>query len=117
LWPSPWRRSSSRRWGGFERVAQSALDRAIQRATVEDETNGATLDAWTALCREELVCERERVANAQAHQGVKLPGEGELEEGCMRDASRHAASRGGDARDIVLGQNVVGPLDGCVDGK
>jgi hypothetical protein len=117
LWSPPSRRASTWRGRGLEGVTQTAFDRALQQCAVEDEADGSAVDAEVALGRQELSCERERIANAQSHDGMELPSEREVQEGRVGDPARHAASCAGDSLDVVLREDVVGPLDGCVDCK
>lgn len=109
--------SPTGRGGRLECIAQAALDSPLEDGAVEHEPDGPPSDDRVALRLQELPCERERIANAEAQHGVEVPREREVQQGRMRDAARHASSCGGDSGDIVLGEDVVSPLGRGVDGK
>jgi hypothetical protein len=69
------------------------------------------LDCRLALYREKLPGEWERLTNGQSHDSVEFPREREVQEGRVRDTSGHTPSRGGDPADLMLRQDVVGPLE------
>ena len=110
-WPA------SRGGRGLERVSQTALDRTLQQAGIEHEADGPIGDAEVASGGQQPLRERKGVANAQSHDGMELARECEVKQGSVGDSAGHAAPCAGDSSDVVLREDVVGPLDGCVDGK
>jgi hypothetical protein len=115
--PPTRRRSSSRGRRRLERVAQAALDRSLEVSAVEDETDGSAADDGVALGIEELAREQEGIPNAQPQDRVQLSSEGEVEKGRVGDPAGDAAPRDGDSRDLVLREDVVGPLWWRIDRK
>jgi hypothetical protein len=102
LWGPPRWRTSPWRWRRLERVAEPVLDCPVEERSVDRDANGAPLDIPATLRGQELSRESERLADAQSHRGVKLPSESEVQQGRVRDATRHTTSCNGDPRDIML---------------
>lgn len=115
-WPTRWS-TAPRRGRRLERHAESLVDRALQRGTVEDEAERALAPHAPRLIVEQCSGQPERIADPHAQPDMEFARQGEEEERGPGNAAGHAAARGGDAWHRMLGQQVVRPLGRRVDRK
>jgi hypothetical protein len=66
---------------------------------------------------QKLSCELECIAHPEPEGDVKLAREREVDERRMWHSPRHPTPRRDDAGDAVLREDVVGPLQRCMDRK
>jgi len=102
--------SAPRRRRRLERDAQSFVERALERGTIEHESDRAGVPLVTRIVSEQPGRQLERIAHADAERHVQLAGQRKEQQGRPGYSPRDAPPRRADAGDVVLAEQIVGPL-------
>jgi hypothetical protein len=104
------RSAASRTRRRLEGIAESGGERLLEGGAIQNDAEVAAFEDSVALVVEQRTGDRDGIVDARAEVQVDLASEREVEQGEGRDPSGDSPPFADDARNVMVRQDVVGPL-------